>query len=132
MTDMTPKQISKALEAGIIDAAQAKALRKKLAIPNSHPEPNLQAALIGDEENMRFVRSFSDVFISNGIGLLALGMFTSIGIFGGGISYLAGAALLWVMCEYFGRKKRAHLPTLLLAFAYLIFAMFIYFNVIFL
>jgi len=130
MTDMTPKQITKALEAGIIDAAQAKtlqakALRKKAATPNTepdaHPELNSQAALIGNEENMRFVRSFSDVFISIGIGLLSLGMFTSIGIFGGGIGYLAGAALLWVMCEYFGRKKRAHLPTLLLAFAYLIF-----------
>ncbi len=113
---MTPKQISKALEAGIIDAAQAKTMLAKL-----NSAPDMRAALIGDEENMRFVRSFSDVFISIGIGLLSLGMFTTIGIFGGGIGYLAGAALLWLMCEYFGRKKRAHLPTLLLAFAYLIF-----------
>jgi len=121
MTDMTPKQISKALGAGIIDAAQAKALNAKAMRAKSKPKPNHQSALIGDEENMRFVRSFSDVFISIGIGLLALGMFTSIGIFGGGAGYLGGATLLWVMCEYFGRKKRAHLPTLLLAFAYLIF-----------
>jgi len=116
MTDMTPDQISKALKAGIIDATQARNMRTK-----AKAEPSIEPALIGDEENMRFVRSFSDVFISIGIGLLALGMFASIGIFGGGVGYLAGAGLLWLMCEYFGRKKRAHLPTLLLAFAFLIF-----------
>lgn len=70
-----------------------------------------EPALIGDEENMRFVRSFSDVFIAIGIGLFAMGMFSAIGIFGGGVGYLVGAGLLWLMCEYFGRKKRAHLPT---------------------
>jgi hypothetical protein len=120
MTDMTLDQISKALEAGIIDAAQAKMMRETF---KSEPsiEPEIQTALIGDEENMRFVRSFSDVFISIGIGLLALGLFATIGIFGGGVGYLLGAVFLWLMCEYFGRKKRAHLPTLLLAFAYLIF-----------
>jgi len=116
MTNMTPEQISEALRAGIIDADQARNMRAQYKT-----EPDAQSALIGDEEHMRFVRSFSDVFISIGIGLLALGMFSSIGIFGGGIGYLAGAGLLWLMCEYFGRKKRAHLPTLLLAFAYLIF-----------
>ncbi|MCF6276012.1 MAG: hypothetical protein L3J05_09645 [Robiginitomaculum sp.] len=137
MTDLTPEQISEALEAGIIDAAQARNMRamfakratKRAATPSATlsattttlPTANYEPALIGDEENMRFVRSFSDVFISIGIGLLALGMLTTLGIFGGGVLYLAGAGLLWLMCEYFGRVKRAHLPTLLLAFAYLIF-----------
>lgn len=120
MTDMTPEQIVKALEAGIIDEEQAANMRAKFA---KHGKPRLdkEPALIGNEENMRFVRSFSDVFIAIGIGLLALGMFSAIGIFGGGVGFLFGAVLLWLMCEYFGRKKRAHLPTLLLAFAYLIF-----------
>ena len=120
MSDMTPEQITKALKAGIIDKVQAADMRAKLSAP-AKKKPSIEPALIGDEENMRFVRSFSDVFISVGIGLLALGMFSTIGIFGGGVGYLVGAGLLWLMCEYFGRKKRAHLPTLLLAFSYLIF-----------
>ena len=120
MTDMTPEQITKALDAGIIDAAQADAMRKKDG-QNLKPANDIDTAVIGDEENMRFVRSFSDVFIAIGIGLLVLGLFATIGMFGGGVLYLAGAVLLWLMCEYFGRKRRAHFPTLLLAFAYLIF-----------
>ncbi len=121
MTEMTPEQIDKALKAGIIDAAQAKNMLAK----NMTAKPDVngpdQTALVGDEENMRFVRSFSDVFIATGIGLLSLGLYASIGIFGGGFGYLVGAGLIWLMCEYFGRKKRAHLPTLLLALAYLLF-----------
>ncbi len=120
MTNMTPEQITKALDAGIIDAAQAKAMRSKIK-PSSKPVQDIDAAVIGDEENMRFVRSFSDVFIAIGIGLLVLGLFATIGMFGGGALYLGGAGVLWLMCEYFGRKRRSHLPTLLLAFAFLIF-----------
>ena len=127
MTEMTQNQIDQALQAGIIDAAQAKemmakTMRAKLNDKSSNSSNSApEAALIGDGENMRFVRSFSDVFIATGIGLLSLGLYASIGIFGGGVGYLVGAALLWLMCEYFGRKKRAHLPTLFLALAYLIF-----------
>ena len=120
MTEMTPEQISKALEAGIIDAAQAKAMRSKIK-PSSKSVQNIEAAVIGDEENMRFVRSFSDVFIAIGIGLLVLGLSAAIALLGGGIFFLLGAVFVWLMCEYFGRKKRAHLPTLVLALAYLLF-----------
>ncbi|PHS39720.1 MAG: hypothetical protein COA91_05490 [Robiginitomaculum sp.] len=123
MTKMTPDQIDKALKAGIIDASQAKDMMAKLDV--NAPKPD-QAALIGDEENMRFVRSFSDVFIATGIGLLSMGLYASVGIFGAivkveWVGYLVGAGLIWLMCEYFGRIKRAHLPTLLLALAYLLF-----------
>jgi len=128
MTKMTPDQIDKALKAGIIDASQAKDMMAKdmmakdmmAKLDVNAPQPD-QAALIGDEENMRFVRSFSDVFIATGIGLLSLGLYASVGIFGGGFGYLVGAGLIWLMCEYFGRIKRAHLPTLLLALAFLLF-----------
>ncbi len=123
MSKMTQDQIDQALKAGIIDAAQAKDMAAKNMAAKLDvivPKPE-QAALIGDEENMRFVRSFSDVFIATGIGLLSMGLYASVGIFGGGVGYLVGAGFLWLMCEYFGRKKRAHLPTLLLALAYLLF-----------
>ncbi|HFB54303.1 MAG TPA: hypothetical protein ENJ46_00145 [Hellea balneolensis] len=120
---MTPKQIDAALEAGIIDAAQAKALRAKVhtAKPEQTTTPDQDAALIGNEEDMRFVRSFSDVFIAMGIGLLSLGLFALCTLLGGGLVYLLGAGGLWMMAEYFGRHKRVHLPTLLIALAFLFF-----------
>lgn len=113
--ELTPAQIDQAEAAGIITPAQAKAMRGETI------KPTKNAALIGDEDNMRFVRSFSDVFIALGIGLLSLGLWALSGLFGGGLSYLFAAALTALMAGYFGRKKRQHLPTLITALAFLFF-----------
>lgn len=118
-SDLSPEQIEAAEKAGIISAAQAKAMRSKT--PPQGLNSVEDAALIGNEDDMRFVRSFSDVFISIGIGLLAFGLFGFCKLFGGGAMYLLGAVGLWLMAEYFGKKKRAHLPTLLIALSYLVF-----------
>ena len=107
---MTPEQITKALEAGIITQAQADKMR-----------PKDSAAVIGNEDDMRFLRSFSDVFIAIGVGLLALGLATIAGIFGGGISFIGAAIVMGFLAEYFGRKRRAHAPTLVTALAFLLF-----------
>jgi len=115
MTDMTPEQITKALEAGIISEAQAKTMRGKAGVADTN------LAQIGNEDEMRFLRSFSDVFISIGVGIFAFGLSVFAGLMGGGISFLLAAAAMWLMAEYFGRKKRAHLPTLITALAFLIF-----------
>jgi len=115
MTDMTPDQITKALEAGIISEAQAKTMRAKAGVTDEN------LAQIGNEDEMRFLRSFSDVFITIGVGLFAVGLTVVAKLFGGGISFLLAAAVMWIMAEYFGRKKRAHLPTLITALGFLIF-----------
>ena len=115
MTDMTPKQITEALEAGIISESQAKAMRVKAGISDTN------IAQIGNEDEMRFLRSFSDVFISIGVGIFAFGLSIFAGLIGGGKAFLLAAVVMWIMAEYFGRKKRAHLPTLITAFAFLIF-----------
>jgi len=115
MTDMTPDQITKALDAGIISEAQAKKMRAKSGVPESN------RAQIGNEDEMRFLRSFSDVFISIGVGIFAFGLSVFAGLMGGGKSFLIAAAVMWLMAEFFGRKKRAHLPTLITALAFLLF-----------
>ena len=122
MTQMTPKQIEAALEAGIIDEAQAKAMRGTAASEKTSPAKPVDGdvALIGNEDDMRFLRSFSDVFISIGIGLLILGLM-GLGAIMGSWMAIAGAGLMWMMAEYFGRKKRAHLPTLITALGFLFF-----------
>ncbi len=131
---MTPNQIKAALEAGIITQAQADAMAAKVreketgkikAIERESDTPDLShhrdAAVIGNEENLRFIRGFSDVFIAIGITLLALGLSALSAILGGGLASLGSAAIMALMADYFGRKKRAHLPTLITALAFLIF-----------
>lgn len=113
---MTPDQIKAALEAGIISEDQAQDLRFKFKAENPY------MAMIGDEDDMRFIRSFADVFISIGIGLLLFGLMGVATLFGGKTAYLGIAVIVWIMAEYFGRKKRAHLPTLICALAFLFFA----------
>lgn len=115
MTDMTPDQITKALEAEIITKAQAEAMRAKSGVAET------DRAQIGNEDEMRFLRSFSDVFIAIGVGIFAAGLSVVAGLFGGGVSFLGAAAVMWIMAEYFGRKRRAHLPTLITALAFLLF-----------
>lgn len=116
MTHMTQDQIDAALEAGIITLAQAKAMRT-----HSTEDVKPNRSVIGNEDDMRFVRSFSDVFIAIGIGLFALGLSAMAVLTGGGLSFLGAALIMAVLAEYFGKRKRQHLPTLITALAFLIF-----------
>ncbi len=115
---MNEDQIKAALDADIITAKQAKAMRR---LNDLNTEASNENSVIGNEDNMRFVRSFSDVFIAIGIGLFALGLWGLGGMFGGGVSYLFAAGAMALMAAYFGKKKRQHLPTLITALAFLLF-----------
>jgi len=126
---MTPEQIKAALEAGIISQAQADEMLAggDLALNPARTddvtiEANIGAA-IGNEENLRFVRGFSDVFIAIGVGLLMLGLSAIAALFGGKISFIGAAVIAALMAEYFGRKKRSHLPTLITALGFLAFTL---------
>ncbi len=122
MTKLSQDQIDAALEAGIITAAQAKSMRSGPSNPiPEHLPKNVNASVIGNEDDMRFVRSFSDVFIAIGIGLFALGLSAMAALLGGGVSFLGAAAIMAVLAEYFGKRKRQHLPTLITALAFLLF-----------
>lgn len=122
MTQMTREQIDAAEATGIIPPKQARAMRRALAAAEpARPAPGDTPA-IGDEDDLRFLRSFGDVFIGVGLILLALGV-SAVTAFvgGGGPAYLIAAAGAWGLAEYFGRRKRAHFPTLITALAFLIF-----------
>ena len=119
MTQMTPDQINAALKAGIISKQQAETMYGGVA--GLAPEPDTNIAMIGNEDDMRFIRSFSDVFIAIGIGLFALGVSAMAALFGGGLSFLVAALVMALMAEYFGKRKRQHLPTLITALAFLVF-----------
>ena len=117
MDKMTPEQITAALDAGIISQSQAEAMRAQLALETEN------GSAIGNEENLRFIRGFSDIFIAIGVGLLMLGLSAMSALFGGGLAYIGAAVIAALMAEYFGRKKRSHLPTLITALAFLFFTL---------
>ncbi|MGB3454976.1 MAG: hypothetical protein WBG08_12060 [Litorimonas sp.] len=119
-TRLTPEQIDAAEAAGIIPAAQARAMRTDWA-SREPEEASPSAPQIGNEDELRFLRSFGDVFIGVGLVLLALGTAAIVGLLGGGPVFLGAAAAAWAMAEYFGRVKRAHFPTLITALAFLVF-----------
>lgn len=78
-----------------------------------------------DEEHFRLVSSFNDIFVAIA-GMLVL---TAVGWIAGTIEYrLTGAAVAataWMLAEFFTRKRRMALPSILflLAFTFGIFAM---------
>lgn len=121
MTQMTRDQIDQAEAAGIITAKQAKAMRADLGSMEPR-KPDAPAPQIGNEDDLRFLRSFGDVFIGVGLILLALGAsaITSF-VGGGGPAYLLTALGAYGLAEYFGKHKRAHFPTLITALAFLVF-----------
>lgn len=122
MTQMSQDQIDQAEEAGIITPKQARAMRAELAVGEPNPPPATPSdAVIGDEDDLRFLRSFGDVFIGVGLILLALGVSAIIALVGGGPIFLLAAVGAYAMAEYFGRRKRAHFPTLITALAFLVF-----------
>lgn len=127
-SQMTLPQITAALKAGIITQDQARAMQAELSNPQNVTagpiivnKESPSSPAIGHEDDMRFLRSFSDVFITIGLVLLVLGLMGLTRIMGGGLIYLGAAALMWMGAEFFGRNKRAHLPTLICALAYLLF-----------
>ena len=120
MSTMSPDQIKAALKAGIITQAQADDM---LTARIENKGPDIHEAAIGNEENLRFIRGFSDVFIAIGVGLLMLGLSAIGAILGGGIVFIVAAIVTALMAEYFGRKKRSHLPTLITALAFLVFTL---------
>jgi len=115
--NMTEPQIQAALDAGIISENQAQLMRDNLL--SATPSDTL--ATIGDEDNMRFLRSFSDVFIAIGLILFAFGTAGMASLMGGGVFFIGTAILMGLAAEFFGRRMRAHLPTLILALAFLVF-----------
>jgi hypothetical protein len=113
-----------AVEAGIITRDQGSRLEAFLA---SRADP-VNPAAPEQGEHLRFLNNFNDVFITIGIVILAMGltaitalffgprfwtMFTGgdAGAFGA-LILMPVAACMWLLAEYFGRRRRMLLPTM--------------------
>ena len=118
IANLNPEQIEAALKAGIIDEAQAKALRGQR---QAQSRVSQYEAQVGDEENPKFIRGFHDIFIALGLVMLSIG----IAIFGAqmmdGIGIAIGAVIMWILAEFFARIKRQTLPSIVIAVSFIIF-----------
>jgi MFS family permease len=106
----TEQDLRDAVAAGAISAEAADALRSHVA--------GSSAAPASDEENFRLVNSFNDIFVT----IAAILLLVAMGGIGGAILPGAGgllvAAAAWGMAEFFTRKRRMALPSIVLLLAF--------------
>ena len=98
---MNDDDISSAVEAGILDARSAEALRAHLRRRHA-----ATAAPLGDDERFRLLTGFNDVFIVVAMLVLLTAMVYLTGRQSdllGGLSLFAGA---WTLAEYFVARRR--------------------------
>lgn len=122
---LSPEDLKAAVEAGVIDAAQAeklKAMRRDAAGVGPDGEP-----AIADEERFRFLNGFNDVFLTIGV-LLVAGAFliasstaSTFGMSWFGTLALA-AVTFWVLSEILVARLRAVLPGMVLSVLFVAFA----------
>ena len=99
-----------AVESGAISADAANALRSHVAAARQTPA--------SDEENFRLINSFNDIFVTIAAVLLLVAM-AGIGqaIMPGAAGVLVAAAA-WGMAEFFTRRRRMALPSIVLLLAF--------------
>jgi hypothetical protein len=100
--------IDAAVAAGELSAEAAAQFRAFIATQKTAPAV--------DEEYVRLLSGFNDIFVSIAIALVlaATLMLTR----GSGVSGLLAAGLSWGLAEYFTRKRRMALPSILLLLGY--------------
>jgi hypothetical protein len=123
---LTPDDLQAAIDAGVIDTAQAEKLRAMRRAPDAPLGPDGEPSVLADEERFRFLNGFNDVFLTIGV-LLVAGAFlaaTSTSLFGVGfVGTLAFAAFtFWILSEILVGRFRAVLPGMVLSLLFVAFA----------
>jgi MFS family permease len=104
------QDLREAVSAGAISEEAAEALRSHVA--------GLRAMPAVDEENFRLVNSFNDIFVTIAAVLLLVAMAGIGGFIAPGVGGLMVAASAWGMAEFFTRKRRMALPSIVLLLAF--------------
>ncbi|WP_234731593.1 hypothetical protein [Acidocella facilis] len=102
------QDLDEAVQHGAITAQNAAALREFVAARRQLPAV--------DEEYVRLLSGFNDIFVSIAIALVGIATFVLAG--DAWSRGLAMAAEAWVMAEYFTRRRRMALPSILLLLLY--------------
>jgi len=109
---MNREEIEAAREAGVIDETKARELSDFL---KSRQAPGTSS----DDEALRFLTNFNDIFISTGIVLLSIGLMIGSGVLFGATGSAFAVILpvlivLWALLEYFAGRRRLLLPSMTL------------------
>ncbi len=107
---ISERALGLALERAVLTPKQVEHLRgiEAEVTPESSPEPI-------DDESLRFVTGFADIFVTIGIVLFlgALLFLMSAGT-GSTLAYAGAAACAWLLAEFFTLKRRMALPSIVL------------------
>lgn len=139
----TRDDLNAAVAAGVIsqEAADNLAAFWGSKLGEGSRAPAVASAATGplDEEPLRFIRNFHDIFLAIGLGIFAIGLSLGVAEFVDGRSYidadddlaafrtfsaimaglLAGcAAVMWGLGEYFARAKRLFFPAIVICIAF--------------
>ena len=107
---ISERALGLALEQAVLTSAQVERLRaiEAQAVPEATLEPV-------DEESLRFITGFADIFVTIGIvlflGALLVLMSTRTG---STLAYAGVAACAWLLAEFFTFKRRMALPSIVL------------------
>ncbi len=120
---MDRQKIEAARKAGVLDEAKAAELEAFLA---SERGPGASS----DDENLRFLANFNDIFISIGLVLLTIGLSlgSTLMLAGTGNALIISLPVLialWLMLEYFAGRRRLLLPSMTLSLLFTWFTMFL-------
>lgn len=115
--------IDAAVDAGIIDADQAKGLKTFLAdrawvgTDSTKPEAEITETA-PDAEEIRFARGLHDIFLTIGVFLLLSGITMSIGLVQPFLAPIASAVAAWLLAEHFTARQKLVLPSIALAISF--------------
>jgi hypothetical protein len=106
--------LTKGVELGIITAEQAERLH---ALEDVREPPELSAS--PDDEQLRFISGFSDIFVTIAMFLGAIGYF-ALQPYGKSGMWIAVAVTAWLLAEFFTRLRRMALPSIVLLIVFAI------------
>lgn len=104
------EQIESAVAAGAITAEDADAIHSHIA--------EMRRAPIADEEQFRLVSSFNDIFVAIAGALALFGIIVITGKQDFYLACITVAAAAWGLAEFFTRKRRMALPSILFLLAF--------------
>lgn len=106
---ISAETIAAAVEGGIITAAQAQRL---MTLENERESSGAEPA---DDERLRFISGFGDIFVTLGLLLFLTAAGYFLFAYGHGLAMWGGLAILsWLLAEFFSRIRRMALPSIVL------------------
>lgn len=116
--DIAP-DLDAAVEAGVLDRDSGQRL---LAFLQTRGSAQAIAAS-ADEEQLRLITGFNDIFVTIGLALFLGALSFMLTQYGSAASAAACAAASWLLAEFFTRKKRMALPSIVLLLVFVISVM---------